>query len=94
MLVRNRCKPRQPLRCQIANEPGRRERRISVRLTKGTQLGEHLGRIEVERPGQKAVGVRKIERPDQRLVTRDKRLRKVLVHGAPLRAHAPFEMPL
>ena len=129
-----RSQPRKPLRRQVADEFRRREGRIAVRLLKGAQHAKRFGGIEIVRPGQKPVGVdrldieasedlgrkvgqvvgddilcaaadrrrqdvavvgiRKFERPDQRLVSGDQRLRKMLVHGIALGADAAFKMRL
>ena len=123
-----------PLSRQVANESRRREGRIAVRLPQGAQHAKRFGGIEIERPGQKPVGVdrldielpddlgrkvgqvvgenilraaadrrrqdvavvriRKFERPDQRLVSGDQRLRKMLAYGMPLGANTPFKMRL
>ena len=40
------------------------------------------------------VGIRKFERPDQRFVSRDQRLREMLAHGMSLGTDASFKMRL
>ena len=57
---------------QVANELRRCEGRIVVRLPKGTQYTERLGRIEIERPRQKAVCVNHLD-----FEPREDRARKV-----------------
>ena len=62
----------------------------------GQIVGDDVLRAAADRRRQDVavVGIRKFERPDQRLVSGDQRLRKMLAHGTPLGADTRFKMRL
>ena len=61
VLLDLRSQPGKPLSRQVANERRRRERRIAVRLPKDAQHTKRFGGIEIECPGQKTVGVDRLD---------------------------------
>ena len=74
-------------RYRISRGPGRKVDQI---------VGDRVPCTAADRRRQDmaAVGIGKFERPDRWLVSGDQRLRKMLVHGMPLGADAPFKMRL